>query len=423
MASAAAGAAGAGNESAIDLRPYGINLTLTEELTHSEYDRAVRAVEGTKTRYVVNDEKPDVLFFISREDTIKYKKIEDRNRGKFGSVSVYTDPAGKQVAIKKIEFDFSNLFVQTANFLRECIIQIILAETSRKFNRENIGVPALYKLGISKDRHKGFIISELMDTSFFRLLNTDIDGDLLDIIVPDMLLQVADILDFFQSKLYFNHRDLKTDNVMITMVGNRRIYKIIDFGMSCLMWNQLNIETTSHRFTTCFREGRDLAQLIYDLIAHHDYISERLKEWMLGLQLLAVGTSWGNSYWRFNIQSKSQAKPQRIINSIKALPFYRPIAPAAPVAPAAPAAPVAPAAAAALGSLSLSPNSSLGEFSPLELEMAIRSSVKPAGRAGAAEDENQVGLPGIFGGYKRKHKHKKTRNLRKRKGTRKSKSY
>ena len=66
MASAAAGAAGAGNESAIDLRPYGINLTLTEELTHSEYDRAVRAVEGTKTRYVVNDEKPDVLFFISR---------------------------------------------------------------------------------------------------------------------------------------------------------------------------------------------------------------------------------------------------------------------------------------------------------------------------------------------------------------------
>ena len=56
MASAAAGAAGAGNESAIDLRPYGINLTLTEELTHSEYDRAVRAVEGTKTRYVVNDE-------------------------------------------------------------------------------------------------------------------------------------------------------------------------------------------------------------------------------------------------------------------------------------------------------------------------------------------------------------------------------
>ena len=413
MASAAAGAAGAGNESAIDLRPYGINLTLTEELTHSEYDRAVRAVEGTKTRYVVNDEKPDVLFFISREDTIKYKKIEDRNRGKFGSVSVYTDPAGKQVAIKKIEFDVSNLFVQTANFLRECIIQIILAETSRKFNRENIGVPALYKLGISKDRHKGFIISELMDTSFFRFLNTDIDGDQLDIIVPDMLLQVADILDFFQSKLYFNHRDLKTDNVMITMVGDRRIYKIIDFGMSCLMWNQLKIETTSHRFTTCFREGRDLAQLIYDLIAHHDYLSERLKEWMLGLQLIAVGTNWGNSYWRFNIQSKSQAKPQRIINSIKALPFYRPIAPVAPIA----------AAAAALGSLSLSPNSSLGDFSPLELEMAIRSSVKPAGHAGAAEDENQVGLPGIFGGYKRKRKHKKTRNLRKRKGTRKSKSY
>ena len=73
----ASAAAGAGNESAIDLRPYGINLTLTEELTHSEYDRAVRAVEGTKTRYVVNDEKPDVLFFISNHTSYLVKWCKD----------------------------------------------------------------------------------------------------------------------------------------------------------------------------------------------------------------------------------------------------------------------------------------------------------------------------------------------------------
>jgi len=161
---------------------------------------------------------------------------------------------------------------------------------------------------------------------------------------------------------------------------------------------------------------------------------------------------------------------------VKQLPYYRPsdvpnpsaAAAAFPVAAGAPA--VAAAAPAArvrqgsnsLGSYAVTPSSSIGPFGPLELDVAIRSPVKPTGaqrlnvqrpvaavrrqvtpappafanlfpqfaigaKAAAVvknEDENQVGLPGIFGGYKRKRtgnrRHRKTRKQsKKRRGTRK----
>jgi len=495
-AAASAAAAAAGDQSNIDLRPYGFNLTLTAELPNIDFLEALRY--GQKNaRYVVSDSKPNVLVFISREDTIKYTKKQDKNSGKYGEVSIYTDPSGKQVAIKKLNFDPSNVFIQTHNFLRECIIQIILAETSRQYNQVNLGVPELYKLGISVDRNKGFIVSELMEDTLFKLLLTK-DDEEVDSIVPDMLLQVADTLDFFQKTLRFNHRDLKRDNIMYKMVDGHPIYKLIDFGYSCLRWNQLSIETTTYPFTSCFREGRDVSQLLYDFLLHNA-VSSRLAAWIVRQRLAPVGTGWFNSYRLFNTQNKRQGYPQKITPSIQEFQELQrsAVAPATPAAaagagPAAPAAPVATAtpsvvraprtvraraanAAGAgagsgsgsnsndLGSLSLSPSSSLGPFGPLEIELALRSPAKhlsnprvnvqrpvaaarrqatpaqaafanlfpqfaigaPAAAAVAAENEPQIGLPGILGGYKRKQKRRqkqKTRKLRKRKAQRDSQS-
>ena len=397
----ASAAAGAGNESPIDLRPYGFNLTLTAELTHSQYVHALR--EGAQNvRYIVS-ENVDSCIFKSKEDTLQYKKIKKITTGHYGSVFVYADPDGKKVAIKKISFDDSDPLVQTANFLRECIIQIILAETSKQYNQVNIGVPITYKIGLSQNKYEGFIVFELMEDTLFDFLLSK-DNEEIDIIIPDALLQVAGILDFFQKKLRFNHRDMKTDNIMYTMVDGRPIYKIIDFGMSCLMWNQLNIVTTIGPYSTCFREGRDLAQLIYELLSYNRNLSVRLKEWMLQLKLAPDGTSWFNSYRYFNRQTIFQATPQKITTGIQGLPFYRPFVAPAAAASAAPA--PSPASAAALvnihgpvkaktplGSLSLSPSSSLNSIASLNIE-----------------------LTGTRGGYKRKGKcnRKKTRNLRKR---------
>ena len=69
----ASAAAGAGNESPIDLRPYGFNLTLTAELTHSQYVHALR--EGAQNvRYVVN-ENVDSCIFKSKEDIMQATSV------------------------------------------------------------------------------------------------------------------------------------------------------------------------------------------------------------------------------------------------------------------------------------------------------------------------------------------------------------
>jgi serine/threonine protein kinase len=316
MASASAAGAGdsARDQSNIELRPYGFDLVLDTALTQEQFLQGVREY-NERLLYTV-DEREDSCVFKSKDNTVSYRKIEDKNAGNFGSVSVYTDPDGNRVAIKKITFK-GRIPFQTINFIRECIIQIILAETSRRHNRLTLGVPALYKLGVSESGKEGFIVSEFMENTLYNLVLTK-DNDEKDSIIPDALLQIADILDFFEQTLRFNHRDMKTDNVMYTMVDGRPIYRLIDFGMSCLTWNQLSIDTTIVPYFYCFKEGRDLGRLMYEFIIHKRPISERLKEWIIGLHLAPDETIWLNSSRYFNTHNTPQASPQRLTESIKA---------------------------------------------------------------------------------------------------------
>lgn len=304
----------------IDLRPYGINLTLTAKLTYAEYEDTLKVPENV--RYVVTTDDsypPDVLTFTSEKDTIRYNLIDKRiNKGQYGSVSAYFDPSGNKVAIKKIKFNEHHpIDFQIRSFLNECIIQIILAETARQYHKVNFGVPVLYKIGMSSDRNYGFIVSELMEWDSYSLIMRNSHKEN-DITVPDMLLQIADILDFFQTTLQFNHRDLKTDNIMLEMVDGRPIYKLIDFGKSCLKLDNFSVESRSYtsKYTMCFRRGRDLAQLIYEFTGFPRNLSDKLRRWLHGLNLAPDGTDWFISKELFNIAS-SPARPQQIVNHIQ----------------------------------------------------------------------------------------------------------
>jgi hypothetical protein len=259
----------------------------------------------------------------------------------------------------------------------------------------------------------------------------------------------------------------------------------------------LEIQTNTIKFQTCFKAGRDLAQLTYELKTYGK-LASRLRSWLLSLNMVPL-MDYKASYGYFNIPESKHSpeaylentRPEKLITAIEQLEYYRPSdvpnpsaararGPAAAGAPAAAAPAVAAAAPAArvrkgsnsLGSLALSTSSSMGPFGPLELDVAIQPPVEPTGaqrvnvqrpvavvrrqvtpappafpnlfpqfafRAPAAavaknEDENQVSLPGILGGYKRKRKgnrkrtakrtanrkHRKTRKqLKKSKGTRK----
>lgn len=485
MASASSAAAGAGPSASsnikrlppIDLRPYGLNLTLDESLSQDEFE--ARLTKDIVLNKVNADDKG--FIFANGAKELKYSNPRNLGKGYYGAVTECTNSnLCRQVAIKNVELNekFSTPEVQLANFLKEYIIQIILSEVSKPVGR----VPEVYRIGISDEETptSGFIISELMDDTLDKFIKNKSEEEK-DVIVTDALVQVADILDFFQKTVRFNHRDLKSNNVMYKTVGGKPVYRIIDFGYSCIMWNQLEIQTNTYQFQTCFKAGRDLAQLTYELKTY-GRLSSRLELWLLLLNKVP-SMEYKTSYRYFNIPESRYSpdakliptRPQELSNAVKQLPYYRPsdvpnpsaAAAAFPVAAGAPAAAAAPAARVrqgsnSLGSYAVTPSSSIGPFGPLELELALRSPVKPTGaqrvnvqrpvaavrrqvtpappafanlfpqfaigaKAAAVvknEDENQVGLPGIFGGYKRKRtgnrKHRKTRKQsKKRRGTRK----
>ena len=241
------------------------------------------------------------------------------------------------------------------------------------------------------------------------------------------------LISLKSDSLSFNHRDLKDDNIMYTKIGDKMIYKLIDFGFSCLQWNQLQIKT-SLQFPIerpCFKEGRDLAQLIYYLIYFQGYnFSARLNEWMRSRLFVNYSGSrvslsnwistpqeipWPYTYGFFNRNTVRflKSNPQQIRNSIHALPFV--MGPAGPSAVAAAssvaAASVAPASGSAVSGAAsfLVPDAASG---PAAAAAAAASAASASAASSASSVEQRK--------YTRSRRHKKVSKIiksRKRRGT------
>ena len=108
-----------------------------------------------------------------------------------------------------------------------------------------------------------------------------------DMTVLSYLEQVAKILK--QSKPFdFNHRDLKSDNIMYKTVVSRgedgklkpkKVYFLIDFGFSCATFDGVKYEGTLYfkPGIKCFRESRDLALLVYELLHFQNLSANMVK--------------------------------------------------------------------------------------------------------------------------------------------------
>ena len=349
MASAAiASAAGSVPRLAdIDLRPYGIQMILDDKITGEVFEKMLVEDINTNEIYFSSDMKSvRIRNDYSNTDT-EYDIIKVIGAGSYGAISECANvETCKPVAIKVIRFLPKNgpIEFQSHNFLKECIIQIILASVSKQLGFPNGGVPEIYSVGFYYDATglNGIIVSELMKNTLRAYIEGK-DEETNDIIIPDMLLQISNILHFFGDTLQFNHRDLKDDNIMYRKIGDKMIYKLIDFGFSCLQWNQLQIKTSLQfpEERPCFKEGRDLAQLIYYLIyfQRDGYkFSTRLNEWMRKRLFVNYSGSrvslsnwistpqeipWPYTYGFFNRNSVRflASNPQQIRNSIHALPF------------------------------------------------------------------------------------------------------
>jgi hypothetical protein len=115
--------------------------------------------------------------------------------------------------------------------------------------------------------------------------------------------------------MQFNHRDLKPDNVMYRRASDgTRIYTLIDFGLSCLTWNGLQIRADGP-FRTCSRTDRDMPQFLYGLyVSFRHFLSKRLQDTIYTMLKVNIGSqscmlqgceqaglrNWQSSYEFFN---------------------------------------------------------------------------------------------------------------------------
>ena len=253
----------------LDLHPYGIDLVLTSVMKELPLQRGTALLTAAAT------ETKDAITI----DGVVYKiDGPSLGQGSYGKTYKCIAPDGKPVAIKAIHQPIGGKD-DIHSFLTEIIIQIVLLETS-KDQPGGPFVPNIFKVGFNKTNKHGYIVSELMYRTVRSLIRdeTPVKND---VIIPEMVRQIGTILDFFGKKVEFNHRDCKCDNLMyVKDAEGKRVYKLIDFGYSCLKWNNLELRGKIAKLSgACYRKGRDLTQLLYELTLYHT-ISFNLLEWL-----------------------------------------------------------------------------------------------------------------------------------------------
>lgn len=209
---------------------------------------------------------------------VTYTVLNSLGEGTYGKSYLCMSPDGSQYAIKYIKgkLDSKEEFVA---FLKECIIQILVAEVS-KAQPTGPYAPRLYEVAFDPVTSEGFIRSEQMRNKMDNLVAVLSPAEN-DLMIPDALKQLATALKFLFKELKFNHRDLKGDNIMYVRSpdGMFRWWRFIDFGMSCVTFDGMKISGSSwfDDSHSCFKEDRDLSQLMFAMYQYYaPYISDRL---------------------------------------------------------------------------------------------------------------------------------------------------
>lgn len=148
------------------------------------------------------------------------------------------------------------------NLVQEVTIQQKLSE------KEPDVCPKVYGFGKITETGEYLILMEkCVDTAFNLFQEGAKEEDFLDYF--DQIAKIMARLEKYQ----FNHRDLKSDNVMYKLnEAGKKQYLLIDFGYSCATIDGVNYAGTGYfkPGEKCFRRSRDLAQLVYESLYNVD---------------------------------------------------------------------------------------------------------------------------------------------------------
>jgi len=282
----------------LDLRPFGINFILTPKSNLQYLDESKIAQFTTRLGPGLKD-----VFII---DGLAYAKDVQLGAGTYG-VTYKAEHEGKHYAVKSVRLDREDWKSDLWYFMCEAIIQILLYQAGPY-------VPRVYKVGYDPKKKVACMVSQLMRNTLKNLINSFPPSEN-DKILPDALTQISHALDIYAQKLKFNHRDLHTSNIMYERHNDKRYFKLIDFGFSCVNWHGLEIKGSAYfRDGPCYKPDRNLAQALYYIVTSKtidDHISKRLQHHLQQFLIARVRTdtlnmvkgsrarkmtSWRNTY-------------------------------------------------------------------------------------------------------------------------------
>ena len=310
-----------------DLTPFGIDCVLTKDTRIEDLGTEALIRKGSSNAFF-----GEPTFFILED--VRYNVKKTLGEGSYGVTYHVVDEDEHPFALKVL-LDAIKTPKDAQLLMKESIFQILMADKSKDESKGPY-VPYLYEVAFNASTKQGFILSELMDGNLDSLLE-DRSPKEISKVLPDAIVQITKMLDFFGKKLQFSHRDLKGDNIMyVKNERGKHIFKLIDFGLSCLTWNGLTIRGGDYfsDTSTCFKPSRDIMQFLYSLTLNPDALEPSLLSEIQELLVVTISshdchmgencdknglTNWRSSYNFMNRDNLSfpKGRPKNVRHTMR----------------------------------------------------------------------------------------------------------
>lgn len=310
----------------IDFVKYGIDVNITPEMGRLPANIKSNVLPVKRNGNKITFQKKD-------KSTTTFTLANLLKAGTYGEgwlVNEKIDNTDVMVKILKTsEIAHSKLADYEYDIIQEAFIQILVYEASKdlkypEINLEGPFAPRFFLFG--KDDTNYYIVSERMDGDVQHFVD-GVKTIPTAGFMKTSTTQIAKILTVLYDKIKYNHRDLKSDNIMYKMINGKINIRLIDFGFSCLSYKSLRLSALSDdiyaHMLHCDSNIRDMHQYLYNLYNftyYHDKKSikcpiRRIFEALITNDKYGLGPGeWVDTYLMYD-DTNAMSNPQRAQNA------------------------------------------------------------------------------------------------------------
>ena len=299
----------------IHLHPYGIFLDLDPARKRHPIPEDVKLAKAVPVsgKIALLDESGSTLH--------EFKILKQIGKGGFSEVFA-TDLriGGMETVVKRIRVsEYAAEDVTT-----EALTQILVVRATEDYSdgsRKGPFAPRFFCMGANTDFY--YMLSERVEAT----LKDMVDAVEKPSLLMYLFVEVAQTMKILWDTVRFNHRDMKFDNVMMDIEGNVRI---VDFGLSCLKFGQLQIVPTySHLrkiFEHCDLRSRDMKTFFTYFLHHTKFKTLDCPLKRIVKALMFSGheepSNWEGTYQIYNAEPNlPNMFPETIVDVLRSLKF------------------------------------------------------------------------------------------------------